>query len=155
MRISYEFLLNKGVKLHIGSFFESSLYQNGKYINKSFGSDNFHVETFLEKSNRISAVGRNCTIQIPIEELPTKVQVPKPSQLTLSSLDNLEILCRTNIFLTKDCLCKHINLSVNLDENKLLIPLIKHNNEITFIEKGRYIINLSNILITIVNKVIF
>jgi hypothetical protein len=146
LKISYEFLLIKGVKLYIGSFFESSLYQNGKYIKKSFGSDNFHVETFLEQNKRISAVGRNCTIQVPIEELPTKVQVPKPSQLTIISVENLEILCRTNIFLTKDCLCEHINILVNLDEEILTAPLINHYDDVTFIEKGRYIINLSNIL---------
>ena len=147
MIFSYEFILNKPIDLCIGTFFETSLYQNGEYVKRSFGSDNFHVNTKLLRGKRLSALGRNCVIQLPFEELPTKVQVQKPSQVKLPTTSNLEILCKTNIFLSKEYLCDFLVIKIQVDDHYIDIPLTNFSDNITLIDYGRYLINLSSIII--------
>lgn len=147
MLFSYEFILTKPIDLCIGAFFETSLYQRGEYVRKSFGSDNFHVSTTLEGERRLSALGRNCVIQVPFKDLPTKIEVQKPSLLELPSISDLEILCKTNIFLSKESFYTYLTLLLQINKKMTTVPLIDCKDKIISIDQGRYLISLSNIII--------
>lgn len=146
MLISYEILSIKPIVLSIGAFFETSLYQDGEYVKRSFASDNYHVNTKIFKDSPLSALGRNSLIQIPLDELPPNIQYQKPISLRLSSTYNLEILCKTNIFLSKENFCEHLKIVLKLDNLCTEIFLAYIEDNVKSIDYGRYLINLTNII---------
>lgn len=140
-------MLRDSLDLCIGSFFEMSLYQGGQYINKSFGSDNFHVYTTLHPNWRICGSGRNRVIQLPFEEFPESLLVQKSINLSVEAITQLEIICKNNIFLTKNNFIQSLDLLVVISGEEHLIHLSNHEDDITPINHGRFLINVSNILL--------
>jgi len=147
LKIICEILLAKSLGLSIGSFFEMSLYQDGKYVNRSFGSNNFHVNTVMNQDSRLCSLGRNSVIQLPFEDFPEKVQIQSPSTIFLENTTQLKLLCKTNIFLTMDNFMDYIYLKCTFDDKEFYFDTKDYSNDITHVNDGRFLINLSNILL--------
>ncbi|QNO16226.1 hypothetical protein HYG86_16310 [Alkalicella caledoniensis] len=124
-----------------------SLYERGQYVNRSFGSNNFHVSTNMEPNWRLCGLGKNSVIQLPFAEFPGKIQIQNPSTICIDKTTRLELLCKTNIFLTKESFLESLYLKLVFDNIEEYIYLKAHSDDIVSISHGRFLINLSSILL--------